>query len=125
MTCTDFRVRFGYAHVANNWYDEWKMYAIGGSANPTILSEGNYFVASEAKEVTKRLYEAYDHAGLQWKWRSSKDVFVNGAFFVQSGWGTCNPLYTSKQAFKVFPGSSAPALTSSAGPLRCNVGQPC
>lgn len=39
------RVRFGYAHVANNRYDEWKMYAIGGSANPTIFSEGNYFVA--------------------------------------------------------------------------------
>ena len=48
------RVRFGYAHVANNRYDEWKMYAIGGSANPTIFSEGNYFVApqnSYAKQV--------------------------------------------------------------------------
>ncbi|KAJ6743964.1 PECTATE LYASE 16-RELATED, partial [Salix purpurea] len=39
------RVRFGYAHVANNRYDEWQMYAIGGSANPTIFSEGNYFIA--------------------------------------------------------------------------------
>jgi len=39
------RVRFGYAHVANNRYDEWQMYAIGGSANPTIFSEGNYFLA--------------------------------------------------------------------------------
>lgn len=49
-----FRVRFGYAHVANNKYDEWLMYAIGGSANPTILSEGNYFMASKnanAKQV--------------------------------------------------------------------------
>ncbi|KAK8664893.1 hypothetical protein V6N13_084664 [Hibiscus sabdariffa] len=51
------RVRIGYAHVANNRYDEWKMYAIGGSANPTIFSEGNYFVAPDnrsSKQVTKR-----------------------------------------------------------------------
>lgn len=51
MTC---RVRFGYAHVVNNWYEEWLMYAIGGSADPTIFSEGNYFKASNdfpAKQV--------------------------------------------------------------------------
>ena len=33
------------------------MYAIGGSANPTIFSEGNYFVASDdpsKKQVIKR-----------------------------------------------------------------------
>jgi pectate lyase len=50
------RVRFGYAHVANNKYEEWRMYAVGGSSNPTIFSEGNYFVApnlSSAKQVTK------------------------------------------------------------------------
>lgn len=39
------RVRFGYAHVVNNKYDQWQMYAIGGSANPTILSEGNFYNA--------------------------------------------------------------------------------
>ncbi|KAG0502503.1 hypothetical protein HPP92_002575 [Vanilla planifolia] len=39
------RVRTGYAHVANNRYDGWEMYAIGGSSNPTILSEGNYYNA--------------------------------------------------------------------------------
>lgn len=50
-------MRFGYAHVANNRYDEWKMYAIGGSANPTIFSEGNYFVAPDvqaSKEVINK-----------------------------------------------------------------------
>lgn len=49
------RVRFGYAHVANNRYEEWKMYAVGGSANPTIFSEGNYFIAPnnpDSKEVS-------------------------------------------------------------------------
>ena len=119
------RVRFGYAHVANNRYDEWKMYAIGGSANPTIFSEGNYFVASSDsynKEVTKREVEG---GWKSWKWRSSRDVFENGAFFVQSGWGSCYPLYTPRQAFKVSGGARVPALTSSAGPLPCVVGKAC
>ncbi|KAM5588764.1 putative pectate lyase 2 [Rosa sericea] len=119
------RVRFGYAHVANNRYDEWKMYAIGGSANPTIFSEGNYFIAPEnhdAKQVTKR--EAYD-GWKSWKWRSSNDVLQNGAYFIQSGWGSCYPMYTRTQKFKVSPGSMVPALTSNAGPLRCIVGKAC
>ncbi|KAM1797142.1 hypothetical protein ACFX11_037292 [Malus domestica] len=119
------RVRFGYAHLANNRYDEWKMYAVGGSANPTIFSEGNYFIAPEtsyAKQVTKR--EA-GGSWNNWKWRSSGDVFKNGAFFVQSGYGNCYPLYSRKQSFKVFPGAMVPALTSNAGPLRCFVGKVC
>lgn len=52
MTC---RVRFGHAHVVNNRYDQWLMYAIGGSAHPTIFSQGNYFNASTAKQVRKEL----------------------------------------------------------------------
>ncbi|RZB89989.1 putative pectate lyase 2, partial [Glycine soja] len=50
------RVRLGYAHVVNNKYDGWKMYAIGGSSNPTTLSEGNYYVAPNnpaTKQVRK------------------------------------------------------------------------
>lgn len=50
-------MRFGYAHVVNNRYEEWQMYAIGGSADPTIFSEGNYFTASDdsaAKQVTRK-----------------------------------------------------------------------
>lgn len=43
-------MRLGYAHVANNRYDHWEMYAIGGSANPTIFSEGNYFMAPNRPE---------------------------------------------------------------------------
>lgn len=49
-------MRLGYAHVANNRYDHWEMYSIGGSANPTIFSEGNYFMAPnrpENKQVSK------------------------------------------------------------------------
>lgn len=47
-------MRFGYAHVVNNIYEEWTQYAIGGSADPTILSEANYFIAPNnvaAKQV--------------------------------------------------------------------------
>ncbi|GLJ28621.1 hypothetical protein SUGI_0564050 [Cryptomeria japonica] len=39
------RARYGLVHVANNNYDPWTIYAIGGSSNPTILSEGNSFTA--------------------------------------------------------------------------------
>lgn len=50
------RIRRGYVHVVNNDYFEWKMYAIGGSAGPTVNSEGNRFTAStdpSAKEVLR------------------------------------------------------------------------
>ncbi|KAK2999187.1 hypothetical protein RJ639_023026 [Escallonia herrerae] len=119
------RVRLGYAHVANNRYDEWQMYAIGGSANPTIFSEGNYFLATnkaDAKQVTKREVKG---GWKNWKWRSSKDKFLNGAFFVQSGYGSCAPLYSRSQSFPVADGSRVPALTSNAGPLRCTISKAC
>ncbi|KAI9121092.1 hypothetical protein K1719_008125 [Acacia pycnantha] len=37
------RCRHGWFHVVNNDYHNWIMYAIGGTANPTILSQGNRF----------------------------------------------------------------------------------
>ncbi|KAL7212232.1 hypothetical protein ACSBR2_014998 [Camellia fascicularis] len=119
------RVRYGYAHVANNRYDEYLMYAIGGSSDPTILSEGNYFVASNdpyAKEVTKR---ETNGGWKNWKWRSSKDVFENGAYFVPSGYGSCTPLYSAPQLFTAAQGSFVPILTSDAGPLQCVPSRPC
>ncbi|KAJ8563251.1 hypothetical protein K7X08_031703 [Anisodus acutangulus] len=53
------RARWGFVHAVNNDYTHWLMYAIGGSQNPTILSQGNLFIAPpnpNAKEVTKRDY---------------------------------------------------------------------
>ncbi|CAM8921328.1 unnamed protein product [Rhodiola kirilowii] len=50
------RCRHGCFHVVNNDYTHWEMYAIGGSANPTINSQGNRFLAPNdefTKEVTK------------------------------------------------------------------------
>ncbi|GAB2229622.1 hypothetical protein Droror1_Dr00013869 [Drosera rotundifolia] len=48
------RCRRGYIHVVNNDFTQWEMYAIGGSANPTINSQGNRYIAPSnpyAKEV--------------------------------------------------------------------------
>lgn len=48
------RCRHGYFHVVNNDYTHWEMYAIGGSADPTINSQGNRYAAPMdrfAKEV--------------------------------------------------------------------------
>ncbi|CAL0309095.1 unnamed protein product [Lupinus luteus] len=119
------RLRFGYAHVVNNHYEEWIMYAIGGSADPTILSEGNYFIAPNdytAKQVTKRETTA---KWKNWKWRSSGDEFLNGAYFVPSGYGSCAPPYTPDQTFNAHPVSLVPSLTINAGPLNCVVGKAC
>lgn len=52
------RCRHGYFHVVNNDFTEWKMYAIGGSASPTINSQGNRYMAPSdpsAKEVRLEL----------------------------------------------------------------------
>ncbi|XP_074270276.1 putative pectate lyase 18 [Silene latifolia] len=83
------RCRRGYIHVVNNDFRKWEMYVIGGSANPTINSQGNRYIAPEnpsAKEVTKRV-ETDDKDWPDWNWRTEGDIMVNGAFFVPSGEG--------------------------------------
>ncbi|CDP04431.1 unnamed protein product [Coffea canephora] len=122
------RVRVGYAHVANNFYEPWLFYAIGGSSNPTILSEGNYFIApnrTDTKQVTRRDNAGGPNNWKNWNWRSLDDVFVNGAYFVQSGNGSCYPNYNGSQVFTVASGDLVPSLTSDAGPLKCYPGLAC
>lgn len=83
------RCRRGYIHVVNNDFTQWEMYAIGGSANPTINSQGNRYTApsdDNAKEVTKRV-DTEEGEWNDWNWRTEGDVMVNGAFFVPSGLG--------------------------------------
>lgn len=60
-----------------------------------------------------------------WKWRSSGDVFVNGAYFVPSGYGSVAPNYLKSQEFGAEAASLVPALTSNAGPLFCLPHQQC
>ncbi|XVF23508.1 hypothetical protein REPUB_Repub13aG0044500 [Reevesia pubescens] len=82
------RCRRGYIHVVNNDFTAWEMYAIGGSANPTINSQGNRYTAPgdpNAKEVTKRVETNEDWT--DWNWRTDGDIMVNGAYFVPSGAG--------------------------------------
>ncbi|PIN16336.1 Pectate lyase [Handroanthus impetiginosus] len=123
------RCRWGYIHVVNNDYTHWNMYAIGGSQHPTIISQGNRYIAPPnnpfAKEVTKREY-APESVWKQWTWRSEGDLFLRGAFFVQSG----DPTYTSKHPEKydkivAFSAEKVGELTKFAGALGCTVGQPC
>ncbi|KAI4336033.1 hypothetical protein L6164_014609 [Bauhinia variegata] len=99
------------------------MYAIGGSKNPTIISQGNRFVAPdkrECKEVTKRDY-ASQSEWKNWNWRSEGDLLANGAFFVQSGKEVALP----KKEMTARPASTVASLTRYAGALNCLVNKPC
>ncbi|KAJ7970462.1 Pectate lyase [Quillaja saponaria] len=112
------RCRRGYIHVVNNDFTQWQMYAIGGSANPTINSQGNRYIApadADAKEVTKRV-DTEEGDWADWNWRSDRDVMVNGAFFVPSGVGLSNQY---AKASSVEPKSAAmiEQLTMNAGVL--------
>ncbi|KAG8383111.1 hypothetical protein BUALT_Bualt05G0150800 [Buddleja alternifolia] len=123
------RCRWGFFHVVNNDYSHWQLYAIGGSAHPTIISQGNRFRASNqpyTKEVTKRDYATKDE-WMKWQWRSEGDLFQNGAFFTESGPPLAHaksPL-TGNNLIKFKPGSFAGRLTRSAGSLRCHAGSLC
>ncbi|GER31379.1 pectin lyase-like superfamily protein [Striga asiatica] len=107
------RCRHGYFHIVNNDYTHWEMYAIGGSANPTILSQGNRFNASNnpyAKEVTKRIYGE----GKDWHWMSEGDLMLNGAYFTESG-KKSGYSYARASSVSVKSSSLVPDLTRKAG----------
>ncbi|CAL9248895.1 unnamed protein product [Arabidopsis halleri] len=126
------RVRYGLVHVVNNDYTHWEMYAIGGNMNPTIISQGNRFIAppiEDSKQVTKREYTPYPE-WKTWNWQSEKDYFLNGAYFVQSGkanaWSSTpkNPI-PRKFAIRPQPGTKVRRLTKDAGTLGCKPGKSC
>jgi len=121
------RCRWGFVHVVNNDYTHWEMYAIGGSSNPTIISQGNRFIAPPnqfAKEVTKRDYAA-ESQWSQWTWRSEGDLMMNGAFFVQSGNQLTNKPFSRLQMIKARPGTFVRRLTRFAGTVSCKPGKRC
>ncbi|KAL0385715.1 UNVERIFIED_CONTAM: Pectate lyase [Sesamum radiatum] len=123
------RCRQGFVHVINNDYALWELYAIGGSAHSTIISQGNRFKASDnpfTKQVTRRAY-ASESEWKKWQWRSEGDEFLNGAYFVESGppiKHTKLPL-RKKNSIKFRPGSLAGRLTRYAGALVCVPGKLC
>jgi len=120
------RCRHGYFHVVNNDYTHWEMYAIGGSANPTINSQGNRFSAPDnalAKEVTKRINKDFDQ-WKDWNWRSNGDMMLNGAFFTPSG-AAASSAYLKAASLPARPSSLVRQLTQNAGVLFCREGARC
>lgn len=121
------RCRWGFIHVVNNDYTHWLMYAVGGSQHPTIISQGNRFIAPPtlaAKEVTKRDY-APESVWKDWTWRSEGDLMMNGAFFVQSGNPSAVKRFSRKDMIKYKSGTFVTRLTRFAGAIKCEVGKPC
>ncbi|XP_031374815.1 putative pectate lyase 2 [Punica granatum] len=105
------RVRNGYAHVANNLYEGWGWYAIGGSSSPTIESEANVFIPTKNKEVIWK--GGSDNSG---RFYSVGDLFENGATFARTGQiGSTTPNYSPDQRFQVANADSVRNLTMSAG----------
>ncbi|XP_057979250.1 probable pectate lyase 12 [Malania oleifera] len=109
------RCRRGYIHVVNNDFTAWEMYAIGGSANPTINSQMNRYTAPSdpnAKEVTKRV-ETEEQEWAGWNWRTEGDKMINGAYFVPSGAGL--NAYTKATSLDPRPSVFIDQITMNAG----------
>ncbi|KAL3819312.1 hypothetical protein ACJIZ3_005217 [Penstemon smallii] len=120
------RCRHGYFHVVNNDYTHWEMYAIGGSAEPTINSQGNRFLAPDRidnKEVTKH-EDAPQSKWKNWNWRSEGDLMLNGAFFTRSGAGASSN-YAKASSLSARPSSLVGTITMGAGSLGCRKGKRC
>ncbi|XP_076903773.1 pectate lyase-like [Bidens hawaiensis] len=120
------RCRHGYFHVVNNDYTHWEMYAIGGSASPTIYSQGNRFLAPNTrfdKEVTKH-ENAPESEWKNWNWRSEGDLMLNGAYFRESGRGAASS-FARASSLSGRPSTLVGAMTQSAGALICRKGSHC
>ena len=111
----------------NNDYTHWEMYAIGGSASPTINSQGNRFLAPDErfkKEVTKH-EDAPESEWRHWNWRSDGDLMLNGAYFRQSGAGASSSSYARASNLSARPSSLVGSITITAGALNCRRGNRC
>ncbi|OIS97870.1 PREDICTED: probable pectate lyase 5 [Nicotiana attenuata] len=120
------RCRHGYFHVVNNDYTHWEMYAVGGSASPTINSQGNRFLAPNDifnKEVTKH-EDAPESEWKNWNWRSEGDLMLNGAFFTRSGAGASKS-YAKASSLSARPSTLVSSITVNAGALGCKKGKRC
>ncbi|KAK0601194.1 hypothetical protein LWI29_022077 [Acer saccharum] len=109
------RCRHGYFHILNNIYTSWEMYAIGGSANPTINSQGN---------VTKHEITEEGEDWKQWNWRSEGDLLLNGAFFTTSG-EEAPESYMKASSMVARPASVIINSPPTSGALYCQKDRPC
>ncbi|GLJ17511.1 hypothetical protein SUGI_0304560 [Cryptomeria japonica] len=111
------RCQYGYFHVVNNDYTHKEMYSIGGSANPTIHSQGNRSLAPDnrfQKEVTK------PEDSIEGNWRSVGDLMLNGAFFTTSRAGASSN-YTKASSMVKRPSSIVGSITANSGVLSCTL----
>ncbi|ONK65154.1 uncharacterized protein A4U43_C07F34250 [Asparagus officinalis] len=118
------RCRHGRFHIVNNYYSKWENYAIGGTANPWILSQSNVFVAPDKpfnKEVTSRIH-AQDWTN--WNWLSHGDELKNGAKFTQSGKSDIE-FYKPMISMKARSSAEVVKMTADAGVLKCEIGMAC
>ncbi|KAG6755122.1 hypothetical protein POTOM_040936 [Populus tomentosa] len=144
------RCRHGYFHIVNNIYTGWEKYAIGGSANPTINSQGNVFMAldnSDTKEASCvqlgncSTYPFVPKSSLHiqvtwhesltgfeewksWNWRSDGDMMLNGAFFTPSGQKS-PASYIKASSMVARPSSYLTNMSPQAGALNCQKGYQC
>lgn len=74
--------------------------------------------------MTKREH-AEEEEWINWQWRSEGDVFLNGAFFKESGPDLKEKPLVKEGIIKYQPGHFAPQLVRFAGTLHCQIGKPC
>ncbi|KAM3361397.1 pectate lyase [Capsicum galapagoense] len=121
------RCRLGFFHLVNNDYTHWMRYAIGGSSEATIISQGNRFIAQQnnlIKEVTHR-EKAVESVWKHWTWLSLDDDMQNGAFFRTSGDQTALTKLKHLNLIPAEPSYKVGILTKFSGSLACLVGRPC
>lgn len=75
-------------------------------------------------KVTKREY-AVESEWKNWRWRSNRDLMMNGAFFVESGTPLVKKQFTRRQVINCRPGTYVTRLTRYAGALECREGKRC
>ncbi|KAL6583704.1 hypothetical protein OROMI_002993 [Orobanche minor] len=120
------RCRLGFFHVVNNYYTHWEMYAIGGSANSTILCQANIFDAPadiKAREVTHR-NDAPESEWSTWNWISEGDQYLNGAYFVPSG-SKDSSTYAQATSLSAKSYDKVSLVTRDSGVLPCKPGMIC
>jgi pectate lyase len=121
------RVRRGFVHLVNNDYTHWMMYAIGGSHNATIISQGNRYVAPDnigAKVITNRILTS-EWEWKKWTWVSDRDELKNGAIFIPSGDPNGARKFIDPHKMRSVRGSKVRVLTQFSGHITCKRGSPC
>jgi len=98
------RLRFGRAHVFNNYFDNWKSYGIGCSYKGQCRSENNVFEAGDDKEaIIDQVGTDSDHG----KVRSDGDWLVNGAEVIEND---RNSVFDPSSAYSYILQSAGSAL---------------